>query len=214
MVRRTGILVLLLVALGAGGCLRKSTVHTVYLSPDGSAKWTVEESHVYSDEEDPGARFSEEQSYIGAALIGAHPIARGLQVLTPDSLVSTTVVRDERPFHVITDARFARIDRVFERLFNEAGIKAKVALEHADGRQRLRLTLDFSVAIQERESPALALLEEFGQYRFVLTEGRFVAGGGFDTPDRATAVLSRDAQSAIDEAIEARTPIELTLSWE
>jgi hypothetical protein len=41
-----------------------------------------------------------------------------------------------------------------------------------------------------------------------------VAGGGFDTPDRATAVLSRDAQSAIDEAIEARTPIELTLSWE
>ena len=214
MVKRTRILGLLLVAVVAEGCLRKSTVHTVYLSPDGSAKWTVEESHVFSDEEDPGARFTEEQSYIGAALIGEHPIARGLQGLTPDSLVSTTVVRDERPFHVITEARFARIDRAFERLFGEAGIKAKAALEHVEGRQRLRITLDFSVAIQERETPVLALLEEFGQYRFVLTEGRFVAGGGFDTPDRATAVLSREAQAAIDEAIEARTPIELMLSWE
>ena len=208
------ILMLLLIAAVAGGCLRKNTVHTIHLSPDGSARWTVEESHVYSDEEDAGARFTEEQAYIGAALMGAHPVARALQVIGPDSLVTTTVVRDERPFHVITQARFARIDHAVERLFREAGIRADATLEGSERRQRLRITFDFTALVQERDSPALVLLEDLEQYRFVLTEGRFVAGGGFDTPDRSTAVISRDFLTTLQHAIDTRTPIELTLTWE
>jgi hypothetical protein len=208
------IVTLLLIAAATSGCLRKNTVHTIHLSPDGAATWTVDESHVHSDEEDAGARFAEEQAYIGAALIGAHHVARALQVLAPDSMVTTTVVRDERPFHVISRARFARIDQAFERLFREAGIRARAALETSDSRRRLRITLDFRTAVEERDTPALALLEELGHYRFVLTEGRFVAGGGFDIPDRSTAVISRECLTMLQRAIDTRTPLELTLTWE
>ena len=99
--RTTSILLLL---LAPAGCLQKETTQNLYLSADGSVRWTVEETNVYSDEADAGARFTEEQLYIGPALIGAHRAALALQALGPDAPIRTTVVRDERPFHVLTSS--------------------------------------------------------------------------------------------------------------
>ena len=110
---------ILLAVLAPAGCLQKETAHTLYLSPDGSLRWTVEESNIYSDETDAGARFAEEQAYIGSALIGGHHAAGGLQAIGPLGPVNTTVIRDERPFHVVTDAPFLRVDRALERSYRD-----------------------------------------------------------------------------------------------
>ena len=213
MTRTAHLTLLLLFALATPGCLQKETTHTLYLSPDGSIRWSAEESCVYSDESDAGQRLAEEQAYIGPALIGAHPVALGLQAIAPDGLVRTTIIRDQRPFHVVTETSFFRVDRMFERLFVETGLMATVTLEEHDGRRRLRLRLDFSRELEERNSPATALLEDFENCTFVLTEGRFVAGGGFDVPDRRKAVPSRKWIDAASRAVSEKREIELVLTW-
>ena len=206
------IVVVLAAALGTGACLQKETTHTLYLTADGLT-WVAAEANVHSDEADPGKRAAEEQSYVGPALLGSHPVARGLQALGPNSLVRTTVVREERPFHVITEARFARADQALERLFVESGLPARVTMAQDDGRTSLMVRFDFSRQFVERDTPAAALLEDIEHFVFVLPEGRFIAGGGFEVPDRTRARLSKEAFEAIEGAITARRPIELTLVW-
>jgi hypothetical protein len=204
---------ILLVLVAAAGCLQKETTHILYLSADGSVRWTVEETNVYSDEADAGARFTEEQVYIGPALIAAHRAALALQALGPDAPIRTTVVRDERPFHVVTDARFLRVDRAFERLFKQSGLRGSASLDRLDDRYALRIRLDFGQELEENDSPATALLEDFENFSFVLTEGRFIAGGGFDVPGRTKAVISREWIARMEEAMKARCEIQLVLTW-
>jgi hypothetical protein len=205
-------LVLVLAALTAG-CLQRETTHTLYLGPDGALTWVASEANVHSDETDAGKRAAEDQAYIGPALLGTHRVARALQALGPESLVRTTVIREERPFHVITEARFARADRALEQLFVDSGLPARVTTAHEGGRTTLRVRFDFSRQMVERDTPAAALLEDIEHVVFVLSQGQFIAGGGFDVPDRAKARLSKDAFNAIDEAMTGRRPIELTLAW-
>ena len=213
MLKRAALSGLLGATLLMAGCLQKDTVHTLYLSPDGAVKWTVDESSVYSDEADEGKRVAEDQAFIGPALIGTHSTAQALQALGADGLVRTTVVRDERPFHVITDARFFRIERAFEQLFKETGVKASVTLKAEGERSALNVRFDFSKEPEPRDGPVPAMLQDLDDLRFVLTEGRFVAGGGFDVPDRMKASLSREWLAAAEKVMEARGEIELTLSW-
>lgn len=205
---------LLTAALLTAGCLQKEAIHTLYLSPDGAVRWTVEESTVYSDESDEGKRFAEDQAFIGPALIGTHTTAQALQALGADGLVRTVVVRDERPFHVVTEGRFFRVERVFERLFKDVGLKAVVKLEQDGQRSTVRVRLDFAKAPEERDGPVVRMLDELDDLRFVLGEGRFVAGGGFDVPDRVRATVSREWLAAAGKAIETGAQIELALTWE
>lgn len=202
-----------LAAVVTGGCLQKETTHTLYMSPDGGVAWVAVEANVHSGESDPGQRQAEEDRYIGPALIGAHRVALGLQALKPASVVRTTVIREEPPFHVITEARFARIDVMLERLFVESGLPARVTLSQELDRTRLHIRFDFSRTLVERDAPAAALLEDIEHFVFVLTEGSFIAGGGFEVPHRTRARLSKDAFDAIEQALEAHRPIELTLAW-
>jgi hypothetical protein len=201
-------------ALAATACLQKETTHTLYLSPNGRVGWVAVEANVHSDERDPGKRADEEQTFIGPALLGSHRTARGLQALGPQSLVRTTVVREERPFHVVTEATFARIDTMLERLLVESGLPARVTLEHDGDRTQLRIHFDFARTVVERDTPAAALLEEIEHFVFALQEGTFISGGGFEVPDRARARLSKEAFDAIDKAIATRRPIELILAWD
>jgi hypothetical protein len=199
----------------SSGCLRKDTTHTLYLSPDGSVRWVAIESDVWSDETDPASRLAEEQRYLGAALLGAHPIAMGLQALRPDVPVTTTVIREERPFHVVTTAGFGRADRMLERLFTASGVTAAAKMSFDGGRSTLRIHFDFRAGTDERASAATVLLEELEDLRFVLTEGRFIGGGGFDVPVRGgAATLSGEWLSAAEDAMEARRTIDLVLAWE
>jgi hypothetical protein len=207
----------LLAAALAAGCLQKDVTHTLYLSPDGAVRWTVDEAGVYSDEEDVGRRIAEEQGFIGPALIGEHTTAQGFRAMGPDGLVRTTVVRDERPFHVITETQFFRADRAFERLLKGAGMKGSANLVIEGNRGSLRILFDFTrepEPEQQQGGPVVRMLEDLDELRFVLTEGKFIAGGGFDVPDRTKAVISREWIEAAAHAEEEKRPIELVLTWQ
>ena len=78
----------------------------------------------------------------------------------------------------------------------------------------MRAKLDFSKEPQDRGSPVLKMLEDLDDLRFVLTEGTFIAGGGFDVPDRMKARLSRTWMAAAEKAMEERREIELVLTWD
>jgi hypothetical protein len=207
-------IVLLVAALLAGGCLQKEAVHTIYLSPDGAVRWTVDESGVVSDDTDPAKRLLEEQTYISNAVSGTHVAAQAFRAMAAEGLVRTSIVREERPYHVITDAQFSSIDSALSRFFKEAGLKASVTMKNVEGRTSVRAKLDFSKEPQDRGSPVLKMLEDLDDLRFVLTEGTFIAGGGFDVPDRMNARLSRTWMAAAEKAMEERREIELVLTWD
>jgi hypothetical protein len=214
MKNRSEMLVIAAAMVLSAACLQKDANHTLYLSPDGSVSWSVDESGIYSDDADAGKRFAEEQAYIGPALIGSHAAAEALKALEPQSLVRTQVLRDQRPFHVVTDASFARIDHTVDRLFKEIGLKGSAALSIEGERRSLRIRFDFREEPPERENAVVAMLRDADNVKFVLTEGRFVAGGGFDVPDRTHAVVSSEWIEAAQKAMEAHRAIELVLTWE
>lgn len=209
----TRIMAVVAAALMSAGCLRHETTHTLYLSPDGELHWQVEESDVRSDEDDEVDRLAEQQRYILRALAGDHRAAQALQAIEPAGIVRTTVVREEAPYHVVTDARFSRIDHTLARLFAASGLEASVHLAVEGEVTRLRIRLDFTRSPELRETPVLFLLEALGDFRFVLTEGSFIAGGGFAVTDRRRASLSPESLEAINTAMESRKPIELVLAW-
>lgn len=210
---RTVAMSLICVAAGVtAGCLQKETSHTIYLAPDGAASWVISELNVRSDAEQ-GARIAEEQAFIGAALLGSHGAARGLAALHPQGLVRTTVLRDERPFQVVTDARFASVDQLLERFFTELGIRTSSSLTVDGFRTTLRVQLDFSRPLPERKSDAAELAETFDRFRFVLTDGRFDTVTGFDVVDGASATLSSDWLERADLASESGGRVDLMLSW-
>ena len=195
------------------GCLQKETTHTIYLAPDGAAAWVVSEMNVHSDEKEAGKRVEEEQQYIGPAILGAHGTARALAALGPHGPARTTVLRDDRPFHVVTEARFSAIDRVLERLFLEMGIRSSASLVHGGEQTVLRVRLDFSRPLEERQTPVSELAEAIEDFRFVLTEGRFGAVSGFDVTEGVSATLSRDWMDRAEKAYEAKGTTEFALSW-
>jgi hypothetical protein len=195
------------------GCLQKETTHTIYLAPAGAAAWVVSEMNVLSDEKDAGKRVEEEQGYIGAAILGAHGAARALAALGAQGPVRTTVLRDDRPFHVVTDARFSAIDRVLERLFLEMGIRSSASLVQDSEQTVLRVRLDFSRPLEERQTPVSELAGAIEDFRFVLTEGRFGAVSGFEVTESVSARFSRDWMDRTEKAYEAKGTTEFSLSW-
>ena len=124
----------------------------------------------------------------------------------------TTILRDERPFHVVTDARFRAVDRALERVFTEMGVKTSASLVREADRTILRVSLDFTRPLAERETPVSELFD-LDHLRFVLTEGRFGAVTGFDVTEGTVATLSHDWLDRAEKACDAKGTIEFTLSW-
>jgi len=214
MTRRIGSALLVVAALTFGGCLQKEAVHTLHLSQDGAVAWTVDESDVFSDDSDPTKRLLEEQAYISSAISGTHGAAQAFRAMAAEGLIRTDVLREERPYHVRTEAKFSSLDSALGRLFKEAGLKASVTMKKEDGRTSVRMKLDFSKEPNDRANPVLKMIEDIDDLQFVLTEGTFIAGGGFDVPDRRKARVSRSWMAAAGKATEERREIELVLTWD
>ena len=213
MLKRLGMTVMSGALLLTTGCLQKETTHTLYLAPDGAVWWVTSEVNVHSDETDLGKRMAEEQRYIGPALVGTNGVARGLAALGPQRAVRTTVLRDERPFHVVTDARFRAVDRVLERLFTEMGARTSASLVQDAEQVTLRVRLDFGKLLHERETPVSELFGGVDRFRFVLTEGRFGMVTGFDVTNGVSARFSPDWLDRAEKACDAKGTIDFTLSW-
>ncbi len=197
----------------SAGCLQKETTHTLYLAPDGSVAWVTSEANVRSDETEISKRIGEEQVYLGAALLGTHGVAQGLAAINPKGGVRTTVIRDERPFHVVTAASFAAVDSVLTRVFTEMAIKTSAALTRGSDANTLRVRLDFSQPLQEHETPVSQLMDNIEHFRIVLTEGRIGPVSGFDVTDGTSATLSDEWLDQVEKAYEAKGTIEFALSW-
>ena len=89
------------------GCLVKDTTHTLYLDPGGAVTWMVLERDIRSDEEERAPRDEEEREYLDAFARGEHGVALALRRLDGD--VRTTMLRAERPYTTMTEARFDSI---------------------------------------------------------------------------------------------------------
>jgi hypothetical protein len=197
----------------AAGCLQKETVHTLYISPDDQVTWVAVEADVRSDGEDPVERYGEERDYLAAAAEGRHPIAKALAALAPDAVVRTQLLRDERPFRVQTDAAVGPADRVLQRLFDAAGVRAVVRLTRDAGRTTLVVQFDLSAPNPGTNHPVSVLMEDFESFRLVLTDGRYISGNGWDISNDV-ALLSKEWLERAEEAPRDGRRIELTLSWE
>ena len=78
---------------------------------------------------------------------------------------------------VLTDASFARVDRVVAGLFGELGLRGEATLQTDAQGTTLSISVDLASLDQpgpELASPASALLEDLDRYRFILTDGKFV----------------------------------------
>ncbi len=208
----TRILAMVVVLMLGAGCLQKETRHTLALSPDGELAWQVIEHDVVSDESDRLKQRTEEDEYLAAALAGMHPVARGLAALDPTS-TRTRVVRRQRPFTVITDAVFASVDRMIDRVLAELRVPGYATLVHTGTVTTLTVHVDLgSVTDDQPTNPVTELIEELDRYRIVMTDGRFVAAAGF-TLQHGGRVAVPVAVSAEEGAARGQV-FDLMLSWD
>ena len=198
--------------VGSTGCLVEETTHRVYLSPSGSVDWMVLEESVRSDDNDSMKRANEEREWLAAIAADTHPVAAGLRRLGPDEL-STRLLRPARPYMALTDARFARVDQMLGRLFEELGLRGEATLDARGQDATLSVSLDLSSFDDpgpETESPATALLEDLDRYRFVLTEGRFVSATDMDILDNETVATLREIPA---DTLKVGGVLHLKLTW-
>src|SRR5436190_23771504 len=109
-----------------GGCRQKEVGQSIYLSPAG-AVWTVIERDVRSDEKDPASRIREEQEYLLAARAGQHGVARAFRSLGAQP-VTTTWLRRDRPYSVMTEGRFADLRQLAMAILREGRAQGDVTL--------------------------------------------------------------------------------------
>lgn len=192
------------------GCLVKETTHTLYLDPNGEVTWMVLERDVRSDKEKRAPRDEEEREYLDAFARGEHGVALALRRLGGD--VRSTMLRAERPYTTMTEARFGSIAELAENMLAGLAIPGRVELRTEGGERHLRITLEPAHADDDvlHEELLELVLEDRESYRIVLTDGAFTAARGFRlVADGTQAVL----EEIPEEEVESRGVLELGLSW-
>ena len=208
MIRRPYLPLVLLAAPFLSACIVKDTTHRLYLSPRGALTWTVLEQDVRSNDGSPSGRATEEREFLDGVGAGTHPALAALARLVPYQ-TSVRLFRAERPYTVVTEARFERVDAVVDTLLRELRIPGKATLQRAGDEWTLTVAIDLSNVTdgEDADSPVTALIEEIDAYRVMLTDGRFVGATGFEILDDGAS-----AQLAADNIATDR-PVELRLTW-
>lgn len=205
--------IIVVAAAAASGCLQKDTTHTLYLSPDGRLSWFVLERDVRSDEADPARRFAEEQGYIVAAGGGVHGVGRGLAALDPSRL-RTRVIRDERPFVVVTEAEFGSLEFAVQRMLVQLGVPGEVTLSDDGPITALRVRIDAVAANESDDGPerdVVELVEDLDRYRIALTAGRFTSATGFALTEGDTVAVP--VKIPWETIVANGGVLDLSLSW-
>ena len=211
MKRTKAMLMLVGSGLLATGCLVDETTHGLYLHPDGGVTWTVRQEDVRSDSEERPTE--EEHAFLANVRAQRHAVALAFDLLAARR-VETRILRDARPYTVVTRARFARIDRVLQDLLDGLCVRADVEL-HREG-DEMRLSVDYSPDPTDdcesvREETLSALVEEPEHFRFVLTEGRFVEAEGFEIAH--DGLLARGLSPSEEELETHHGMLSYSLSW-
>ena len=176
------------------GCLTDETSHTLYLHPDGSITVSVLQFNIRSDGETAHARLKEENEFLVDARGNAHPVAEELQDLGAHS-IRTTILRDERPYAVLTEGRVASIELLIREILGaESDGTVHVNFERIDSEMRLTLTCERDPYSEDAVTSCDELHEAFSEEPLILTEGRFTRATGFEINDtgRRARMLSED----------------------
>jgi hypothetical protein len=190
------------------GCLRKDVTHTIYVSL-GSAVWSVIEKDIRSDEKAPAARSAEEHDYSLAAAAGQHAVAQAFRRLSAQA-VTTTWLRRDRPYTVITEARFSSLEQLFKAILREIRIGGDVTSVRTRSGCGTRLTITADLSgepASDADSGLDGLIADLGDYRIVLSEGRFVAADGFKILDDGSIAVP-DPSKTMDGDV-----LSVTLEW-
>ena len=184
---RNLLLLTLLSTLLLVGCLEKRITHTLYLQANGSVVWSVEEAEVRSTEDKRADRDKEEWEYLEAARSDWHTSGAALWALLPDEVV-TNLLRETRPFQVLTTARFADPGHVLRRVVEELCVVADITYQQHGPEHFLMITVDVPASEAagddcEHNNPVNEMFSETDDddlVRIVLEEGRFLDAVGFD----------------------------------
>jgi len=182
-------------ALAAAGCLTGNARHLLYLEPDGAVTWSVFQESVRWHGDDPTVRAEQERAFLDDVRAERHPVAAALRELGAP-WTSTQLVRDRRPYSVVTEARFDSVDDAFGGLLRRLGLLEESELRR-DGTSTtwiLDCVVDQAGAVPG-EDRVEALLAEVENYRFVLTSGRFTQAVGFALTDEETTAILQDPAS-------------------
>ena len=134
---------------------------------------------------------------------GKHPVAQALRRLGAQS-VTTTWLRRERPYAVMTEARFADLRQLAMAILRDAGAQGDVSLVRERLRDEVRRPGGRRLAPASAADPSAgnsaldALLTDLENYRFVLAEGRFTSADGFRILDEGTIAVWDEKKAAAD----------------
>jgi hypothetical protein len=197
-------------SLAALGCIDEEALHTLYLQPDGALTWVAVETEVRSTLDDPEERRQEEREFLESARADRHPVAEALRSFGPARL-ETTILRERRPFHVVTEAELGPVAGFAREVLWRLGVPGEAELVTTGSERRLEVTLWPDQADEDavgEDDPLLALFSDWDDYRIVLTEGRFVAARGFEITDDGTV-----ARPADEEEPAEGEPLVFSLTW-
>ena len=180
------------------GCLVREVSQNLYLDADG-VSWVVLETGVQSSAESSVDREAEEGAYLARARAGEHGMAAALRLLGAGR-VDSRILRDRRPFTLLTEARFAGPERIVRNLLDALGIPGRVEA-YQDGESRILRVTCYPEEHDEQggEEALFELIDEEHVYRVWLPEGKFTDAVGFRLErDETVAVLDPDS-AARDE---------------
>ena len=212
MTRKAVVPCIVLAMLCSAACLRQRTGHTLYLSPEGAVTWTVIERDIQSDADELTDRAREEQEFLDRLASGRHPMLTALDSLGPGAS-RARFIRRERPYMVLTEARFDRADSLIQRLLHELKVTG-TAVTTRDG-DATTLAIVFEVPPEQPESadesPISPLIDFDEPYRLVLTAGRFVGSGGLTIEGGGSAAALDEAW--MNEHCKPGATVKLSLTW-
>lgn len=171
----------LALALASAGCISERPIQTIVVEADGSVTWTVVEMEARSLGDSAEGMRSEDAEFLERAASGDGDMARALRALGPTD-VESTVLRDRRPFLVVTEATFPSVEALAQALVGEAGT---VTVERGPDRVAVTATVrssDVDRGEEGDDTPLEILGRKCEDIAIVLADGAFEEGttAGFD----------------------------------
>ena len=204
-----GVLCLALAGLSSA-CLVREVEHVIHIYPDGSARWTIRENGVHSDQEDRGKAREEEIAWVDAMKVATTPEQRLLVVLGPLEAPTSVVLDDEAPMAAWMEARYESVEDVARRFAMLVDREADVAMT-ADGPLRtLTIRIDTTDEDDEDAEEILGGTPAIDSLRFVLSSGRFVAAEGFTLEDGTIAELDASRPDCAEPSDDGKRTWSLT----
>jgi len=209
--RRLGTVVV--AAMLVSACLVQETTETWYVDAAGGVTWVVHQQDIRSDARAAEDRVREEADYLLSVQQERHAVLGGLRELGGQKL-RTTILRADLPYSVRTEARFAGLDTLGQRLITAIGSTGSSTIARDGGVWDWRFEMRDPSApgtFNEPSTDVSALVNDIDRLRVVLVSGHFESAEGFElSSDRRVATLkvAEPASSGVESPI-----VTLRLSW-